>query len=113
MCVCVFVANVHVHGRGQIMLCGRFPFWGKTDIEFLASVTKGPQMRGEAWTGVSEECKGFVKCLLEIEPKERPTATDALAHSWMQSSGGDLRTLTSQAALAESFKKTQDDGNDA
>lgn len=89
----------------QIMLCGRFPFWGKTDIEFLASVTKGPQMRGEAWVSVSDECKQFVKSLLEIDAALRPTAQQALTHQWMQSSGGELRTLNSQAALAESLNK--------
>lgn len=87
------------------MLCGRFPFWGKTDIEFLASVSKGPQMRGEAWSGVSEECKDFVRRLLAIDPNVRPTAEQALGMDWMQSSGGELRTLTSQAIIAESLKK--------
>lgn len=99
-------ANSDILWVAQIMLCGRFPFWGKTDIEFLGSVTKGAQMRGEAWAGVSDECKAFVRSLLEVDASRRPTATQALEGQWISSSnGGELRTLTSQAALAESLNR--------
>ena len=87
------------------MLCGRFPFWGKTDIEFLACVSRGAQMRGDAWTGISQECKSFVRKLLEVEAARRPSATEALQDEWMSSRGGELRTLQSQAAIAESLQK--------
>lgn len=67
------------------MLCGRFPFWGKTDIEYLASLRRGPDMRGEEWANVSEEGKEFVRTLLELEPKRRPSALQALKLPWVLS----------------------------
>lgn len=63
-------------------------------------------MRGEAWTGVSDECKAFVRSLLQVDAGRRPTATQALAESWITSSkGGELRALNSQATLAESLNR--------
>ncbi len=63
-------------------------------------------MRGEAWAAVSDECKAFVRGLLQVDPSRRPTAKQALASTWISSSsGGELRTLTSQAAIAESLNR--------
>lgn len=65
------------------MLCGRFPFWGKTDIEYMRSLARGPCMEGEGWDEVSDEGKGFLRELLKLDPKERLTAEGALGHSWI------------------------------
>jgi hypothetical protein len=48
------------------MLCGRFPFWGKTDIEYLASLQRGPDMTGDGWATVSDLGKTFLKSLLQL-----------------------------------------------
>lgn len=66
-----------------IMLCGRFPFWGKSDIEYLASLRRGPDMTGEEWSHVSQKGKLFVRTLLELDPNKRPTAQQALALPWL------------------------------
>lgn len=89
------------------MLCGRFPFYGKTDIEFLGTVTKGAQMRGEAWANVSDDCKAFVRRLLQVDPARRPSAEEALSCGWIttSSAGGELRALSSQADLAKTMNR--------
>lgn len=84
-----------------IMLCGRFPFWGKTDIEYLSSLRRGPDMRGDEWTSVSDEGKQFVRTLLEMDPKKRPNAKQALKMSWILSekNDGGINRLESHAGL--------------
>jgi calcium/calmodulin-dependent protein kinase I len=94
-----------------IMLCGRFPFWGKSDIEYLASLRRGPDMRGEEWDLVSDEGKTFVKTLLELDPHKRPTALQALCLPWVVSSprpgGGGLGRLESVAGIAQVHEQKQ------
>jgi calcium-dependent protein kinase len=41
-------------------------------------------MEGGAWNHVSDEAKSFVKSLLQIDPKKRPTARKALRSAWMR-----------------------------
>lgn len=83
------------------MLCGRFPFWGKTDIEYMKSLNRGPCMVGEGWDEVSEEGKRFLKQMLQIDPKQRLTAEQALTHPWIYRDGPSLdRRLSSISGLA-------------
>lgn len=65
------------------MLCGRFPFWGKTDIEYMRSLARGPCMEGEGWDEVTEQGKEFLRELLKLDPRERLTAEEALGHPWI------------------------------
>lgn len=65
------------------MLCGRFPFWGKTDIEYMKSLTRGPAMVGDGWDEVSDLGKQFLKSLLQLDPKKRLNAAQALSHPWI------------------------------
>lgn len=65
------------------MLCGRFPFWGKTDIEYMQSLSRGPCMEGEGWDEVTVQGKEFLLKLLAMDPKERLTAEEALRHPWI------------------------------
>lgn len=67
-----------------IMLCGRFPFWGKTDIEYMRSLSQGPSMVGEGWDEVSDLGKSFLKDLLQLDPKRRLNAQKALNHPWVR-----------------------------
>lgn len=66
-----------------IMLCGRFPFWGKTDIEYMKRLSHGPSMVGDGWSEVSNAGKEFLKQLLQLDPSRRLTAEDALNHPWI------------------------------
>jgi serine/threonine protein kinase len=87
------------------MLCGRFPFWGKTDIAYLASLEKGPDITGDGWASVSNDGKMFLLSLLNTNATERLSASDALEHPWMLAEiddcqDGSLRKLESQAGIA-------------
>lgn len=43
-----------------------------------------PSFRRSAWQEVSQEAKDFVTVLLNKDPAQRPTAKEALAHCWLQ-----------------------------
>jgi serine/threonine protein kinase len=98
-----------------IMLCGRFPFWGKTDIEYLASLQRGPDMTGDGWGEVSDLGKTFLKALLQLSPSRRLTADQALVHPWIVGAedsstgrlgGGKLdKKLSSLNGMAELMSK--------
>lgn len=83
------------------MLCGRFPFWGKTDIEYMRSLSRGPCITGEGWNEVSDEGKAFLKLVLQVDPKRRLSASEALQHPWIRQDGPTLnRRLSSISGLA-------------
>jgi calcium-dependent protein kinase len=97
-----------------IMLCGRFPFWGKTDIEYLNSLQRGPDMHGEGWSSVSEEGRKFVRRLLDLNPNTRPSAKEALELPWFTDVHqgavvGEFRKLESQAGIAAVVTKRKAD----
>ncbi|KAI0560313.1 Serine/threonine protein kinase [Gracilaria domingensis] len=103
--VVLYIANVpllsEILNHFTIMLCGRFPFWGKTDIEYMKSLSRGPCMVGEGWDQVSEEGKQFLKQLLQVDPKKRLTAEQALNHPWVSRDAPSLdRRLSSISGLA-------------
>eukprot|EP00168_Porphyra_purpurea_P011019 TRINITY_DN2761_c0_g1_i2.p3 TRINITY_DN2761_c0_g1~~TRINITY_DN2761_c0_g1_i2.p3 ORF type:complete len:155 (-),score=61.07 TRINITY_DN2761_c0_g1_i2:295-759(-) len=101
------------------MCCGRFPFFGKTDAAYLRSLYNGAAMEGEGWAGVSSDCKAFIRQLLEMDPKLRLTASDALAAPWMTkkfhvpvAKNGDeylIQRLTSQTGIASLTKRQMRD----
>ncbi|CAI7772385.1 unnamed protein product [Closterium sp. NIES-53] len=67
-----------------ILLCGAPPFWGPTDRDVFMKVLQGAvDMGGEEWSGVSEEAKGLVRCLLQRDPRRRPPAVKILSHPWI------------------------------
>lgn len=58
-------------------------------------------MTGEGWSEVSEEGKLFLNQLLQIDPKKRLTASEALSASWITKNGPLLnRRLSSISGLA-------------
>lgn len=91
-----------------IMLCGRFPFWGKTDIEYMKSLAQGPCMVGEGWDEVSDLGKAFLKELLQLDPKRRLNAEKALNHPWIRGSSGNpaiQKQLSSVSGMAVLMSK--------
>ena len=84
------------------MLCGRFPFWGKTDIEYMQSLNAGPSLTGEGWDEVSAKGKRYLRDLLQLDPKRRPSAKQALSHPWICGEGPSLdRRLSSINGITE------------
>jgi calcium-dependent protein kinase len=64
-----------------ILLCGEPPFTGPTDDDILVKIKEGkPDWDNR---GFSELAIDFMKSLLQLNPKDRPTAQQALQHKWI------------------------------
>lgn len=91
------------------MLCGRFPFWGKSDIEYMRSLARGPCMEGEGWDEVTDQGKEFLRELLKLDPKERLSAAQALDHPWILKEDPQfnrrLSSVNGMAFLANKMKQ--------
>ncbi|XAR73776.1 Non-specific serine/threonine protein kinase [Bertholletia excelsa] len=71
-----------------ILLCGRRPFWDKTEDGIFKEVLKNkPDFRRKPWPTISNSAKDFVKKLLVKEPRARLTAAQALSHPWVREGG--------------------------
>lgn len=76
-----------------ILLCGRRPFWDKTeDGIFKEVLRKKPEFREKPWEKISNSAKDFVKKLLVKDPRTRLTAAQALSHPWVRE-GGDASEI--------------------
>jgi calcium-dependent protein kinase len=88
------------------LLTGKFPFDDKTN-PFNPSLSKiwksilmdELKMSGSRWEGISDEAKDFVKVMLNKDPKQRPTAKEALKHPWLKGTIKE-RSSGSQLSLA-------------
>mmetsp|Transcript_4339 Transcript_4339/g.13122 ORF Transcript_4339/g.13122 Transcript_4339/m.13122 type:complete len:375 (+) Transcript_4339:232-1356(+) len=70
----------------HLLLTAKYPFSGKTVQDTLKLVCTGKvELRGPEWGYVSKEGQNFVLSLLEEDPEKRPTAEEALKHSWFSS----------------------------
>lgn len=66
-----------------ILLVGYRPFGG-SEMEQTRCIKRGKyQMKKASWAHVSKEALDFVKQLLVVDPTERMTAEQALAHPWI------------------------------
>ncbi|XP_048128557.1 calcium-dependent protein kinase 28 isoform X2 [Rhodamnia argentea] len=71
-----------------ILLCGRRPFWDKTeDGIFKEVLKKKPDFNRKPWPTISNSAKDFVKKLLVKDPRARLTAAQALSHPWVREGG--------------------------
>lgn len=76
-----------------ILLSGRMPFRGRTDVDTLRFAAKGTYSFPEReWANISEDAKSLVNGLLEVEPEKRLTAEAALHHRWID----DNQTLCTE-----------------
>eukprot|EP00977_Amphora_coffeiformis_P002780 scaffold523_cov166-Amphora_coffeaeformis.AAC.8 len=87
-----------------ILLSGTKPFWGPlydvgwTErkailIDRIMRADYVPMEQGN-WENVSDDAKKFVKSLLRLDPKRRPSAEKALESPWMQTRNDlDVETL--------------------
>jgi len=58
-------------------------------MHILEAVKKGEfSMEGGVWDDISEGAKDLVFNMLSLDPKNRISATDALAHRWISESLG-------------------------
>ncbi|KAL1536821.1 Calcium-dependent protein kinase 18 [Salvia divinorum] len=71
-----------------ILLCGRRPFWDKTEDGIFKEVLRNkPDFRRKPWPKISNAAKDFVKKLLVKNPQARLTAAQALSHPWVREGG--------------------------
>jgi calcium-dependent protein kinase len=68
-----------------ILLSGRPPFDGKDDKEIIKKVRAGDySTNANEWKSISDEAVDLVDKLLEYDPKQRLSASEALTHPWIQ-----------------------------
>ena len=67
------------------LLTQQMPFNGDTNQEIFQKICSG-QFFFPRWTeqGLSEEAKDFIDDLLVLDPRERMTSREALAHPWIR-----------------------------
>jgi len=68
------------------ILTGTLPFSGKSRKEVVSSIkdnSQGPPFRRAEWSVISPEARDLVGNLLKVDPQERITVADALAHPWI------------------------------
>ncbi|KAJ9561895.1 hypothetical protein OSB04_007055 [Centaurea solstitialis] len=71
-----------------ILLCGRRPFWDKTEDGIFKEVLRNkPDFRRKPWPNISTSARDFVKKLLVKDPRARLTAAQALSHPWVREGG--------------------------
>ena len=80
-----------------LLLSGDAPFGGCGGPEPLLTV-RSNILRGDyqfepedVWSLVSDKAKEFIKSMLVIDPKHRPTARDAQKHAWLREWASRLR----------------------
>lgn len=68
-----------------MLLSNTKPFFGKKKRDVVMKILKGDlRFYSKIWTHLTEESKDFVKRLIEVDPKKRSTAIEALKHPWLE-----------------------------
>lgn len=89
-----------------ILLCGYPPFNGDNDNEILNKIKIGKFVfPAEEWSGVSEEAKDLINCMLRFNPSERLSAADCLKHAWFQDHVTKKVDATLSTRCLENMKK--------
>jgi calcium-dependent protein kinase len=66
-----------------ILIGGKMPFYGP-DWKMQQQILRGSYlMEGERWAHISNECKDFIRSLLQVDPSRRLSAQGALEHPWI------------------------------
>ena len=90
-----------------ILLGGYPPFHDEDQVELFKRIKAGVyEFHAEYWDGVSSEAKDLISKLLVVNPLDRLTAEQALAHPWVVSDEAKLAGSALQRAQAE-LKKFQ------
>lgn len=89
------------------MLSGKLPFDGNNIKEVLRRVRAGRySFPNSEWADMSDEAKDFISGLLELNPKKRLTASEALGHPWLTSTSLSERAITNdRSALGYDQRK--------
>eukprot|EP00501_MAST-03F_sp_TOSAG23-6_P000659 GSMAST32.ASY1.ANO1.684.1 assembled CDS len=67
-----------------VLLCGYTPFYADNDEDLFELIKIGDvEYDPEDWNLVSDTAIGFIKSILNIDPKSRPTIKTLLEHDWI------------------------------
>lgn len=85
-----------------ILLGGYSPFDERDQNILFDRIRAGDYVfHKEFWDPISDEAKDFIESLLEVNPRKRLTAAEALEHEWMTTSGDLLANKDLGANLTE------------
>ena len=78
-----------------VMLCGKFPFNGKNNIEIFQNIKDGDICKDSAdYKSLSNEVKDFLSKLLKVKPDDRISAEEALQHQWLKDRNRNRMSIT-------------------
>mmetsp|Transcript_3608 Transcript_3608/g.12670 ORF Transcript_3608/g.12670 Transcript_3608/m.12670 type:complete len:516 (-) Transcript_3608:3228-4775(-) len=75
-----------------IVLCGRPPFFGRTESAVFNNIMKArsrleENFKRDPWPNITNEAKDLIRKMLNMDPQARITASQALAHDWIRKDG--------------------------
>jgi len=83
-----------------VVLCGYPPFYANTITDLFEVIKRGRyEFPPEEWSRISNEAKDFIRRLLIVNPAQRMTGEEALAHPWIKE-GSSLERTASVMNLA-------------
>lgn len=78
-----------------ILLVGYPPFYGASDAEVMSKVIKWKfTFAGTEWESISNSAKDLISKLLDMDPRRRASASQALEHAWFKDSLGDDKVIS-------------------
>ncbi|KAG2219824.1 hypothetical protein INT45_006267 [Circinella minor] len=82
-------------------LCGYQPFQACDQFELINEITQVRyEFHDRYWRNISQDAKDFIRRILTLDPKNRPTATEALKDKWMTNS-----TLSTDVDLLQTVRE--------
>ncbi|XP_039053724.1 calcium-dependent protein kinase 33-like [Hibiscus syriacus] len=76
-----------------VLLSGVPPFWAEGILE---AILEGViDFESDPWPSISESAKDLVRKMLTMDPKERPTAAQALDHPWLREGAASDKPIDS------------------
>lgn len=67
-----------------VLLCGYNPFRAETQDDLIQETMRARiEFHHSFWSHISQDAKDFIKHLLNPDPAQRPTAEEALQHTWL------------------------------
>ncbi|VDM32610.1 unnamed protein product [Hydatigera taeniaeformis] len=87
-----------------ILLCGYPPFYDESDQELFRQIQKAHyEFDSPYWDEISDSAKSFIRSLLQKDPSQRASCTQALAHPWIAKNAA--RDVNIYAHVSENIRK--------
>jgi len=85
-----------------ILLCGFPPFYADNDAQLFEKIKRGEfEFLRPYWDPISDSAKDFIRQMLRVDPKQRITCDQALAHPWLAEGTKSLPTTALPTLLPE------------